>query len=825
MKVALVAPAPDPPTLGGAQRAWAGLHRALLDAGHQADPVTQPVRETTLAELVAGYRTFAALDLSPFDVVISSKYPAWMVAHPHHVVWMFHPLRGLYDTYHLFGMPLDPGPVQPATAALLAAVARPPHRRALAEVLGRAEEAVTALGSEHPDLSLPGPVSRRVVRWLDQVALDPVAITRHVALSRTVATRADYFPAGVAVRVAHAPSDLVTPAPGQAGGGRHLFTASRLDGPKRLDLLVRAMDHVPGDLPLLIGGTGPEGARLRVLARADERIRFLGHVDDEELADLYAGARAVPFVPRDEDYGLITVEAMAAGAPVVTCSDSGGPAELVRHGRHGLVVDPDPASVGRALATLVADPRRAAALGRAARRRAEAVTWPAVVRTLLGPDAATKPASPATAVSAGAGVTRPIMPSAIRGRRPRVVVLTTFRVAERGHGGQLRGFHLYGALARHAEVEIVSLASGGPAGSTELAPGLVETAVPISDAHRAASDEMTLAVGVPISDLAAGSEIARTPEYLTTLGRAARHADAVILAEPYLLPALAAAEVELPFIYDAFNVEADLKAEILPRTPAGDAALARVEAIERAATAGAAVITACSAADARSLATDAGRPAGDAVVVPNGTDCSAVTPPTPQQRRRDGRRWLDRHRGLDGRDRPAVALAVFFGSWHPPNLAAAEVVLDLAERLTGMVFVLGGRHGDALAGRPLPANVIVTGVVTGRTKDLLLRVADVALNPMMSGSGTNLKVIEYLAAGVPVVSTPFGARGLDLVDEEHLLLAPVGRLADAVWQVVDDPDSAADRAAAGRARVEERYDWPRLGDRLAEVVAQVTGPG
>ncbi len=46
--------------------------------------------------------------------------------------------------------------------------------------------------------------------------------------------------------------------------------------------------------------------------------------------------------------------------------------------------------------------------------------------------------------------------------------------------------------------------------------------------------------------------------------------------------------------------------------------------------------------------------------------------------------------------------------------------------------------------------------------------ASVAVNPMVSGSGTNLKIVEYLAAGVPVVSTPFGMRGLDLRPDEHL---------------------------------------------------------
>lgn len=819
VRIAIVAPTPVPFTRGGAERAWSGLHAALLEAGHEADVVKLPVRERTLAELVAGYRAFAELDLAHFDVVISSKYPAWICPHPRHVLWMFHPLRGLYDTYHLFGMPTAPGPVEPPVAALLATLDHRPERAALDEVLGAAEAAVAAVGADHPQLAIPSPVARLVVRWLDRLALDPGQISRHVALSRTVATRADYLPPGVAPRVAYAPSDLVPPGshaapPGGRAPGSYLFTASRLDGPKRLDLLLEAYARVPGDLPLLVGGTGPEAERLGALAARDPRVELLGFVPDDDLPGLYAGARAVPFVPLDEDYGLITVEAMALGTPVVTCSDSGGPTELVHDGVDGLVAAPQPDALAGALGRVVADPEGAAAMGEAARRRAARITWPAAVRTLLGAGAGDRPA--------------PAVAPPRRERRPgvpRVVVLTTFRVAERGHGGQLRSYHLYGALARHAEVEIVSLAPDGPADRVELTPGLVETAVPRSPAHRAAADELTLEVGTPMSDLVAGEAIALTPEYLARLREAGRDADVAIVAEPYLLPALAAAGLDaLPFVYDAFNVEAELKADVLPATPAGDAALRRIVALEADAVRRAAAVTACSAEDAARLAAMGGRARADVVVVPNGTDVAGVVPPTPTERTALGGRWLARAAALEGR-RPDRGLAVFFGSWHPPNLAAAELLLELAAEVRDVTFVLGGRHGDAFAGRPRPRNAVFAGVVSDRARDTLLRAAHVALNPMVFGSGTNLKIIEYLAAGVPVVSTDVGTRGLDVEPGRHLLVAPPEGFAAAIAEVLDQPDEAAARAAAGRERAEERYAWPLLGDRLAEVVSGVAGGG
>jgi glycosyltransferase involved in cell wall biosynthesis len=827
VRIAVVAPRSEPPTVGGAERAWTGLVGALGEAGHSADLVTFPVDESGFGPLLRGYRSAAALDTSSFDLVISSKYPAWIAPHPRHVLWLFHPLRGLYDTYHLFRAPLDPGLVEPATRTLLDLVRGPARRDRVTEVLDAADAAITALGPDHDDLRLPGPTSRLVVHWLDRVALAPGEIVRHTALSRTIAVRADYLPPGVGAHVAHAPSDVPLPSlatrtlagapPTTEGDRTHIFTTSRLDGPKRIDLVIEAMAHVPGDVPLLIGGTGPDEDRLRALAAGDDRIRFLGRVDDDQLGRLYAEAVAVPFVPYDEDYGLITVEAMAAGTPVVTVDDSGGPTELIRHGVDGLVAAPTPEALGAALASLVTDATRARAIGEAGRRRAARITWPAAVRTILG----TPPSRTGDQILRfPAGSDRQLRGNG-SAARPKVVALTTFRVADRGHGGQLRSFHLYGALARHADVEIVSLTDGGEAGSTELAPGLVETAVPVSDAHRQAAEAMSLAVGLPVSDLAAGSEIERTPAYLRRLRAATRHADVVILAEPYLHPALAAADVDLPFVYDAFNVEADLKGDVLPTTRAGRTVHEQVVTLEARVSTEAAAITACSKIDARALAIAGHRPTTDVTVVPNGTDTRAYPGPDPERRRRQGERWLARYRSIDPRARGLEAIAVFVGSWHPPNLDAAEQVIRAAPYAREVLFVLGGRHGDAFDGRKLPPNVVFTGVMPGSAKDALLDAAHVAVNPVRLGSGTNLKIIEYLAAGIPVASSAFGVRGLDIANGVHAVIGD--DIPATVRAVLDDPDAATARTVAGRALVEEHYDWRSLGDRLWTVVSGLVG--
>jgi len=384
-----VAPCPVPYAIGGAENLWRGLQDHLNErTPHQAEIIKLPTREFAFWDLVDSYRAFAELDLEGFDVVVTGKYPAWMVEHPRHVCWMLHPLRGLYETYVFFDLPEVPSDPPADVRALLELLeARPGDRSALGEVFERLD-ALRRAGLPAELTAFPGPLIRVLVHWFDGVALHPDRVARHGAISATVRDRPGYFPDGVEVFVAHPPTSAPVAAARRRGrlpwrrDGGYLFTVSRLDHAKRIELLIEAMRHVDAGVELRIAGTGPHEERLRELAAGDPRVRFCGRVPGEELGRLYAGARAVGFVPYDEDFGYVTLEAMLTGCPVVTVSDAGGARELVSDGETGLVVDPAPEAVAGALERLWRDPAAARRMGEAARRRAQQVSWDPVVAEL-----------------------------------------------------------------------------------------------------------------------------------------------------------------------------------------------------------------------------------------------------------------------------------------------------------------------------------------------------------------------------------------------------------------------------------------------------------
>ena len=785
MKIALVAPSPVPFVIGGAENlalAW----QAALNAqpGILAELIKLPSPERTFWELVDSYRRFAELDLGHFDRVISAKYPAWMVAHPDHHLFMLHKLRGLYDTWPLELSTEIPGDA-PALNPLVQALERAHgDREALPEIFG----ALVELRDQAPDLpaewfALPGALIRQTVHILDAIGLGRGAIRRHAVISRTVATRADHFPIGVDLErdleVIHPPT---LPRPHRQACARvpagAILTVSRLDRPKRIDWIIAAYQQAALTPPLVIVGEGGHEPELRAAAANQPHIHFLGRISDAELADAYAQALFVCFVPDHEDYGLVALEALQAGKPVLTCRDAGGVTELVRDGVNGRIVAASIPALAAGMRELTQDVALRSALAERAPATVAHLTWPAFVRRF----------------------TR---------RWPRLAVINTFAIHPPVNGGQLRMFHLYRELARMAEIRLVNLSSSDDrAQIRQLAPGLHEQRVPMAAAHHAFRKTLEEELRAPCDDVAAMLRPELSPTWLEAIDAAARWADAVILCHPYGWPAVRAVSAG-PVIYEALNVEADLKQGIF-----GHAAerLAAVRQAEGDCARAAVLVTACSPEDASRLQAYYDLPRAP-LVVPNGVAATAYHRLDPQVRR------AVRHR-LGLTDTAAVAL--FVGSWHGPNIAAVQRLHALALRAPNVHFVVVGSVCQA-PGIPAPLeNLRYEGRVSAAVLHDWLAAADIGINPVETGSGTNLKLLEYAAAELPILSTAFGARGGILEAGTHYVQAALDDFPRAILATLAPPERAAREARVARAR--ERAvtagDWRAIARHYFSAIAE-----
>ncbi len=148
---------------------------------------------------------------------------------------------------------------------------------------------------------------------------------------------------------------------------------------------------------------------------------------------------------------------------------------------------------------------------------------------------------------------------------------------------------------------------------------------------------------------------------------------------------------------------------------------------------------------------------------------------------------------------------------YQPNRQALAFLADrLMPELEGTdkgrfkLLVCGGPAPDVA---PHPSMLFA-----GRVEDIVPYVcrADICLAPIFTGSGTRLKILEYMAAGKPVVATPKGAEGISGVSGEHFELVEVDGFADAIRRLAADPAGARSMGTAGRQLVAERYDWSAI---------------
>jgi glycosyltransferase involved in cell wall biosynthesis len=343
MRIAVVTSSP-PMAEGGHLVIARELTRALQEGGHQAHVIVTPQNpfgQQASAYLATWLTNVRSTEGQPNDQVISLRYPSYAVRHPRHVCWLNHTMREYYDLWDRFSATLSPQ--------------------------GRLKERARRAAIHATDRYL-------LTHNVNKLFFQSNTIRERYTMWRSLQA-----------------SVLYPPAPQRAyrcdGYGADFFLVSRLTGLKRADLLIRALAMPDGaGLTCAIAGAGDESSSLKVLARdagVASRVTFLGRIDEDELLRRLSTCRAVVFPPLQEDYGFVTVEAFASRKAVVTCRDSGGPAELVQDAVTGLVVDPTPQALAHALRRLADDRAFAERLGAAAETRGAQFTWQGAVEQLV----------------------------------------------------------------------------------------------------------------------------------------------------------------------------------------------------------------------------------------------------------------------------------------------------------------------------------------------------------------------------------------------------------------------------------------------------------
>lgn len=782
MDIALVSPSPKPFAVGGIEKLMLGIYSQIdTNTDQRVELIKLPTAERDFWDLIESYRQFYNLDLTHFDMVITFKYPAWMVQHKNHKIHMAHHLRGLFDTYHFLKLPTH----QEYTGykevdCILDFIKQDseyncPNLNIFFDMIINLKK-TNNIPQEL--FSFPGPFIKDIIHYLDGWALDYKRISEYNAISANVKKRENYFPQEAEVRVVYPPTTLINLT---NGNYEYFLVVGRLDGAKRVELILEATKLIKDEnFKLLIAGSGPEEKILKEIAKNDDRIEFIGYIDNLKLVSLYKDALAVIYIPYDEDYGLVTIEAMQCEKPVITCTDSGGTNEFVIHENTGLLAKPTAKALANEMGKLINDKNYAKKLGVNAKKKVEHINWENYVNEITSNN---------------------IIP------KQKVTVFSTYPVFPRKHGGQIRIYNLYKALSKKYDVTILSI---NDSESYEKFDGnLKEVSILKSEKHRDLEWRIEKKIGIPVTDIVMERLVQESPKFIEKTKELIDESDILIASHPYLFHLIEPYTGSKKIIYDSHNVEYNLKKSMLPsENKEVKKLLDELFRLEERACNKSDIVLACSNDDKKMLVELYNLTTDNIFLIPNGVD-TTINKFISQQER------LEIKQKLNIENEKIVS---FIGSWHKPNLEAVEEIFKIAPKLPDVKFLIMGSQCLAFKDRELPINIGLVGIVEEELKNLIYSVTDIAINPMINGSGTNLKIAEYFAQGVPVITTEIGVRGYPVEDSTHCLISDIKAIPDNLNKLLENQKLKNNMSHAAKDIIDKDFSWHKIGEKLLLII-------
>lgn len=331
---------------GGAEMHAENLKKALINAGHETEIITMPFYDNP-SDVIEDYIVASRLmevDKSwagNIDLCIGLKFPAYFMPHPNKVIWALHQHRAAYDLYHT----------------------------EFSNLRGKGGERI-----------------QRIIENADNLYLKEAK--RIYANSQNVASRMKKFN-----HISSTP--LYHPCPDMEKFynekyDNYILMPSRINATKRQLMAIDAMALSHSSIELyIVGKADNDVEKLKLLEYirskgVEHRIKYFDFVTQEEKFKLYANAKAVLFIPLDEDYGYITLEAMASSKGVITTTDSGGPLEFVEMDRNGIIAEPTANSIAIAIDSIADSKTAAEEYGRYSKKllMEMEISWDKVVREL-----------------------------------------------------------------------------------------------------------------------------------------------------------------------------------------------------------------------------------------------------------------------------------------------------------------------------------------------------------------------------------------------------------------------------------------------------------
>lgn len=333
---------------GGAEYLVRNLKEALIREGHETEIVTIPFMDSPLKLIEDHIVASRLFDLTnswagKIDLCIGLKFPAYYIPHPNKVIWALHQHRAAYDLFD------------------------------------------TEYSNIKDDNE--GGENKRIIYNADNLYLKEAK--RIYTISNNVTNRMSYYNNISSEPLYHPCPDMEKFYCGDYED--YILMPSRINITKRQKLAIEAMVYSKENTKLYIMGKADNPVEKENLLcfikekKLQNKVKFFDYVTQEEKYKLYANARAIIFIPMDEDYGYITLEAMAASKAIITAKDSGGTLEFITDDYNGLIVNPTPKDIARAFDQFAGSKKESIVKGKNSKKRLldMNITWRNVIKELV----------------------------------------------------------------------------------------------------------------------------------------------------------------------------------------------------------------------------------------------------------------------------------------------------------------------------------------------------------------------------------------------------------------------------------------------------------
>ena len=244
--------------------------------------------------------------------------------------------------------------------------------------------------------------------------------------------------------------------------------------------------------------------------------------------------------------------------------------------------------------------------------------------------------------------------------------------------------------------------------------------------------------------------VGKSPQYIDEVKTRMRKANFVVLFHPYLFPLVKYMNDSSKLIFEAVDIESVQKKAYIKNADWDN----KIFSAEKNCCEDSKIIFATSHEDKERLTQIYNINPEKIFIIPNGVDTRQIQYISDNERAEQKKVCR-----LEN-----IHTLLFVASWHPPNLEALKYIIStVLPKLRNTKLLLVGSVSDYYLTEvgKLPENILSFGVVDELEKYEIYKLADIAINPMFTGSGTNIKMLDYFSAGIPVVTTETGGEGTD----------------------------------------------------------------